>query len=126
MSFLDRLIEYMESNNLRQTDLVVKCNSNKSFISGILSGKRNPNIEFLSALSKVSNKSINWWLFGKDEYTGLQSLNTLIDTYIKDGDIKEDGTFDNNIELLLMDVLKAEIRVKLRNIKEQKEKAQEN
>lgn len=125
MSFLDRLIEYMKSNNLRQTDLVVMCNSNKSFISGILNGKRNPNIEFLSELSKASKKSINWWLFGKDEYIGLQSLNTLIDTYIKDGDIKEDGSYNENISLMLDQVLKAEIRVKLRNIKEQKEKARD-
>ena len=125
MSFLDRLIEYMERNNLRQTDLVVMCNSNKSFISGILSGKRNPNIEFLSELSKVSKKSINWWLFGKDEYVGLQSLDMLIDNYIKDGDIKEDGTYDDKIKVYLEQMLHAEIKVKLKTIKEQKEKAQD-
>lgn len=125
MSFLDRLIEYMKTNNLRQTDLVVMCNCNKSFISGIVSGKRNPNIEFLSELSKVSKKSINWWLFGKDEYVGLQSLDMLIDNYIKDGDIKEDGTYDDKIKVYLEQMLNAEIKVKLKTIKEQKEKAQD-
>ena len=113
MDFLDRLKEYMNTNNLRQIDLVNECNVTKSFISGILSDTRKPNVEFLTALSKFSGKSINWWLFGEEEYKGLASLNVLIDTFIKSGEIKEDGTYDKDIGSILITMLNKEIRVKL-------------
>lgn len=112
--FYKRLIEYMEQNNLRQIDLVEKCNMSKSFISGIINNKRTPNVEFLTELSKFSGKSINWWLFGRDEYIGLSSLNVLVDTFIKNGDIKPDGTYDKAIGDILKTMLDKEIRDKLK------------
>ncbi|AIY81286.1 helix-turn-helix family protein [Clostridium botulinum 202F] len=117
MNFLERLNKYMENNNLRQIDLVEKCNVNKSYISGLLSNKRTPNIEFLTALSNISGKSINWWLYGDEIRSDLYALNELIDFFISKGDIKENGEMDEGTRSILHTMLDKEIRVKLQNKK---------
>lgn len=119
LNFVERINKWMKENNIRQIDLVNQCGMDKSFISNIVNGKKPPSKNFLYALEKISGKSINWWLFGEDEYRGLASLNMLIDTLIESGEIKEDGTYDNDIENILKTMLDKEIRVKLQNKKEQ-------
>ena len=41
----------------------------------------------------------------------------LINTFIKNGEINSDGTYDKDIELILKTMLDKEIRVKLQNKK---------
>ena len=117
MDFVERLKNFMNETGLKQIDLANKTGMSRGSISNILSGKRSPNDKLLSELSKINGKSINWWLFGEEEYKGLASLNMLIDTLIESGEIKEDGTYDDDIESILKTMLDKEIRVKLQNKK---------
>ncbi|NMF06299.1 helix-turn-helix domain-containing protein [Clostridium beijerinckii] len=117
MNFLERLNKYMEDNKLRQIDLAQKCNMNKSYISGVLSDKRTPNIEFLTALSNMSGKSINWWLYGTEQRENLAALNELIELFMANGDIKEDGTYDDDTFEMLRTMMNKEIKVKAQNKK---------
>lgn len=114
MNFLERLERYMSDNNLRQIDLVDKCNSSKSYISGLLSGKRTPNIEFLTELSNISGKSINWWLYGEEIRPDLYALNELINFFISKGDIKPNGEMDEETKKILFTMLEKEIKGKLK------------
>jgi transcriptional regulator with XRE-family HTH domain len=115
LNFLDRLNKYMEENKLRQVDLVQRCKMNKSFISGILSDKRTPNIEFLTALSEMSGKSINWWLYGAEKRENLYALNELIDFFIDNGDIDEEGNYNDDTFKVLHNMLNKEIRDKTKS-----------
>lgn len=114
MDFLERLERYMNDNNLRQIDLVEKCKSSKSYVSGLLSGKRTPNIEFLTEISKISKRSINWWLYGEEMRSPLYSLNELIDFFISKGDITETGDMDKETKTMLITMLEKEIKGKLK------------
>lgn len=114
MEFRDRLNEWMRDNKIRQIDIANKANVNKSYISNIVNGKQPPSENFIEVLAEMSNHSVHWWLFGKEEYDNLDSLNMLINTFIKSGDIKEDGTYDKDIENILKTMLDKEIRDKIK------------
>lgn len=119
MQFSERLAEYMKENNLRQVDIVNITKVSKGFLSNILNKRREPSKELLEALSKYSGHSINWWLHGVEEYNNLYSLNELIDFFIKNGAIKDDGTMDKETKDMLVTMLEKEIRVKLEQKKAQ-------
>lgn len=91
MNFLERLDNYMSENNIRQIDIVNRSNGKftKGYISNVLNEKREPNLDLLTVLSEMNGKTINWWLFGKDEYEWFDSLTYLIKKYIKEGKIKK-------------------------------------
>jgi len=114
MNFLERLERYIADNNLRQIDLVEKCKSSKSYVSGLLSSKRTPNIEFLTELSNISKKSINWWLYGEEIRPSMYALNELVDYFISKGDIKPSGDMDDETKKILFTMLEKEIRGKLK------------
>lgn len=120
MNFLDRLKQYMSENNLKQIDLSSKTGMSRGSISNILSGKRTPNEKMLTVLSEMSGKSINWWLYGTQERENLAGLNKIIDLFISDGDIKEDGTYDEDTRKMLHTMLDKEIRLKLEMKKAQR------
>lgn len=117
MDFIERLKNYMNENNLKQIDISDKTGMSRGSISNILSGKRTPNEKMLTVLSEMSGKSINWWLYGNEIRENLDSLNKLIDLFISNGDIKEDGTYDEDTKNILHTMLDKEIRVKLQNKK---------
>lgn len=119
MDFSERLKKWMDDNKVKQIDLVNKCNVTKGFVSRVVNGSQPPSKNFLEGLTSISGKDTNWWLFGKEEYDNLDSLNMLINTLISTGQIKEDGAYDNDIELILKTMLDKEIRVKLKKKKEQ-------
>ena len=114
MSFLERLKNYMSVSNIKQIDIINKNKSlSKGYVSMVVNGKRQPNTEFLNALSQLSGKSINWWLHGKDDYDNLYSLNTLLDFFIDNGSIDRNGNMDDETKDIIDTMLKKEIRVKL-------------
>ena len=125
MKFNERLIEFMNENRYEQKDIVSKCKVNKSTLSQIINDKRSPNIEFLTELSNLSKKSINWWLFGVDEYNNLFSLNELIDFFIDKKYIDIDGNMDKTTYDMLNSMLIKEINVKLDNKYPERKKRQE-
>lgn len=117
MNFLDRLKQYMSENNLKQIDLSNKTGMSRGSISNILSGKRTPNEKMLTVLSEMSGKSINWWLYGTEKRENLAALNELIELFMSNGDIREDGTYDDDTFEMMHTMLDKEIRVKLQNKK---------
>lgn len=114
--FSDRLNTYMQQQGLRAIDLVNKLDVNKSYVSRLLNNISPPNIEFLEKLSAYSGYSINWWLHGIEDYRSLESLNTLIDTFIEKGFIKAGEPVQDVYRKMLMDMLEEEIRLKLNKI----------
>lgn len=123
MDFINRLKKYMLENDMKQIDIVKNSKGviTKGYMSMVVNGKREPNKELLEVLSSMSGKSINWWMNGKDEYDNLDSLNSLLNYFIKDGSIKEDGSMEDETRRIIHTMLDKEIRVKLEN---KKEKAQ--
>jgi len=113
MNFLERLRKYVSENNIKQVDIAKRANISRSNISNVLGGRRQPSEELLTALSEMSGKSINWWLNGSDEYDKLYSLNSLLDFFIENGDIKKDGSMDDETRQIIHTMLEKEIRVKL-------------
>jgi transcriptional regulator with XRE-family HTH domain len=111
----NRISAYMKLNGIKQIDIANKAGLSIGFISKVVNGKKPVSNTFLQALSEISGKSIHYWLFGTDEYIGLASLNKLIDTFIDNEDIKEDGTYDEDIEKILKTMLNKEIKDKLRD-----------
>lgn len=111
--FLNRLNAYMEQHGLRAQDLVNKLDVNKSYISRLLNNISPPNVEFLEKLSAYTGKSINWWLHGTEDYRSLESLNTLIDTFIEKGFIKTGEPIQDVYKKMLFDMLEEEIKLKL-------------
>jgi transcriptional regulator with XRE-family HTH domain len=114
MEFSERLVNWMRENKIKQKDIADKAKVNKSYISKIVNGIQSPSESIIDVLVEMSNHSSHWWLFGKEEYDNLDSLNMLINTFIKNGDIKQDGTYDNDIEKILHTMLDKEIRDKIK------------
>lgn len=114
MDFNDRLKIWMKENGIKQVDIADKANVTKGYVSNVSTGKIPPSNTLIQALSEMSGKSVHWWLFGEDEYKGLASLNALIDTFIKSGDIRQDGTYEKEIEKILHTMLDKEIRDKIK------------
>ena len=111
--FLNRLNAYMEQQGLRAQDLVNNLNINKSYISRLLNNISPPNVEFLEKLSAYTGKSINWWLHGAEDYRSLESLNSLIDTFIEKGFIEAGEPIQSVYRKMLIDMLEEEIKLKL-------------
>lgn len=117
MKFIDRLTDYMNEKGLKQIDISKMSGMSRGSISNILKGNRTPNEKLLISLSESSGKSINWWLYGQEVRDNLYALNELIDLFITNGDIKSDGTYDEDTMKMLHTMLDKEIKVKLQNKK---------
>lgn len=111
MDFLERLENYMNKNNVRQADIVKRGNGKftKGYMSNVINGKRSPNIELLTTLSEMSNNSINWWIFGKDDYQWFDSLAMLVKKAINDGEIQKDKDIPNKTLKILHAMLDKEL-----------------
>ncbi|APF23606.1 helix-turn-helix domain-containing protein [Clostridium butyricum] len=110
----ERISTYMKINGIKQVDIATKAGLSIGFVSKIVNGKKPVSNTFLQALSEMTGKSVHYWLFGTDDYVGLASLNKLIDTFIDSGQIKDDGTYDKDIEKILKTMLDKEIKDKIK------------
>lgn len=117
MEFTDRLVKWMKENKIKQKDIAQVAKVDKSYVSNIVNGKQSPSDNMIEVLSEMSGYSEHWWIFGKEEYDNLDSLNTLINSFIDSGEIRPDGTYDKDIETMLKIMLDKEIRTKLQNKK---------
>lgn len=113
MEFEERLKKWIYDNNIKQVDIANRAGVNKSYVSAIVNGKCAPSNNFIEVLSEMSGKSAHWWLHGKDENEGLDALNALVNLFISTGEIKSDGTYDENIKTILLTMLDKEIKDKL-------------
>ncbi|NFH70807.1 helix-turn-helix transcriptional regulator [Clostridium botulinum] len=111
----NRINEYIKVNGIKQVDIANKAGLSVGFVSKIINGKKPVSNTFLKALSEMTGKSVHYFMFGEDEYKGLASLNYLIDKFISDGTIKEDGNFDDKTLDVLVALMKKEISDKLKN-----------
>ena len=115
MGFSERLKEWIQNNGIKQTEIAEKAGVTCGYVSSVVNGRKPPSENILNALIEMSGKYSTWWLFGKDDYDNLDSLNALINTFIKTGQIRSDGSMDDEIREILITMLEKEIRVKLEN-----------
>lgn len=113
ITIVDRINDYIKKNNISKSELANTAKVSKSYISMLLKNERTPNVELLCALSKMSKKSINWWLYGNDIMYELQNLNELIDVFIEKGYIHKDGTMEDIYKKMIIEMLMKEIKLKL-------------
>lgn len=113
MEFSKRFKEWIKENKIKQIDLANKLGVNKSYISNVAAGRVAPNKQLVDLLVDMSGKSCNWWLHGVDEYDNLHSLNMVVNALIESGQIRSDGSYDDDIKEMLVMLLNKEIQVKL-------------
>ena len=119
MSIGERITKYMREEGINQTKLALLLDINRSYLSQVIGGLKPPSQNLIVKLAKVSGKSVNYWLHGKNEYDNLYSLNKLIDMFIDEGAIKPNGSYDDDIKDILFKMLNKEIKIKLENKKGQ-------
>lgn len=73
-------------------------------------------LESLENLTEVDNSEYRW-SNGKDKDDNLNSFNELLNTLISNGDIREDGTYDKDIELIIKTMIDREIKLKIEKLK---------
>lgn len=115
-SFDERLRIYMSENNISQIELSNKLGLTRGYISAVYNGKKAPSKNFIQSMAKLSGKSETWWMTGKEVYDNLDSLNALINTLINTGDIKPDGSMNDDIRMIINTMIDKEIKVKLENL----------
>lgn len=117
-SFTERLKKWMDENEVTQKDLIKETGYSKSKISLIVSGKQRPDNDFLEVLTSLSSKNINWWLTGDNKYQVWSSLDKLVNVFIENGFIDDEGNIKDVAEATLIEMMKKEIK-DLVNIKKE-------
>lgn len=116
--FTERLKKWMDENEVTQKDLIKETGYSKSKISLIVSGKQRPDNDFLEVLTSLSSKNINWWLTGDNKYQVWSSLDKLVNVFIENGFIDDEGNIKDVAEATLIEMMKKEIK-DLVNIKKE-------
>ena len=116
--FTERLKKWMDENEVTQKDLIKETGYSKSKISLIVSGKQRPDNDFLEVLTSMSGKNINWWLTGDNKYQVWSSLDKLVNVFIENGFIDDEGNIKDVAEATLIEMMKKEIK-DLVNIKKE-------
>jgi transcriptional regulator with XRE-family HTH domain len=117
MNFNERLNIWIKENGIKQSDIATIAQVSKGYINHVVSGRQSPSNNFIEALMKMSGKSKYWWVNGKDENDNLNSFNNLLNALIVSGDIKKDGTYDKDIELIIKTMIDREIKLKLEKLR---------
>lgn len=114
--FINRLNEYLRENKLSNAAFAEKLECSPTYISYLLSAKRNPSKSFINKLVAVTGKSATWWLHGEKEYKGLLALNELLDSLIRNNIIKtiEDYDKDEDVKKMIDSMIRSELKVKLK------------
>ena len=116
--FTERLKKWMDENEVTQKDLIKETGYSKSKISLIVSGKQRPDNDFLEVLTAMSGKNINWWFTGDNKYQVWSSLDKLVNVFIENGFIDDEGNIKDVAEATLIEMMKKEIK-DLVNIKKE-------
>lgn len=91
----ERLIEYMNINNIKQADLAKRTGLNRSVISLYVSGKREPMQDNITTLAEKLNVSPAWLMgldvpmVAKKEPTHEELVNDYMDSYKTKDDINQ-------------------------------------
>lgn len=111
--FNERLDSWMKENNIKQVDIYKKGQGlfTQAYVSMVKKGVREPNQEFLSVISKMSGKTLNWWVNGKDEYENWNSLKEIVNMFFDNGMIDKDGNMSSTAKEVVFTMVEKEIRV---------------
>ena len=111
--FNERLDSWMKENNIKQVDIYKKGQGlfTQAYVSMVKKGVREPNQEFLSVISKMSGKMLNWWVHGKDEYENWNSLKEIVNMFFDNGMIDKDGNMSSTAKEVVFTMVEKEIRV---------------
>lgn len=78
MSLKDRVKQLRKENHYSQVELAKKLDVSQSVISLIESGNASISLDILKKLSHLFDKSCDWLIYGKGEYTKLSTDNAFI------------------------------------------------
>ena len=111
--FNERLDSWMKENNIKQVDIYKKGQGlfTQAYVSMVKKGVREPNQEFLAVISKMSGKTLNWWVNGKDEYENWNSLKEIVNMFFDNGMIDKDGNMSSTAKEVVFTMVEKEIRV---------------
>lgn len=119
MTFIERLQEWIQETGIMQKDIAEGAGVDTSYISSVVHGRKALSPKLINWLSEKSGKSDNWWLYGKEIYDNLDSLNMIVNTFIDMGQIKEGVEIRQEIKDILMKMLEKEIADKFEQKKSQ-------
>lgn len=119
-TFAERIKQYRKDQNLTQGELADKLEIARSVIGDSEIGRRIPSKKTLQKLAKLSGKSLDWWLEGAEPIpennSPLATTEMIIEKLIKEGLIV-DGNIDDEVAHILLNSLKVDIELKLKQNK---------
>ena len=110
-------VKYLRKVELKmtQSELAKLCGVSRSYISEIEQGRIVGNLSLITKLSKVTNKPIEYFTNSSKDIKvhSYEVLDNIINSFIDNGLISEDGEMDKDTEDFLNKTLKKEILYKL-------------
>lgn len=110
-------VKYIRKTELKltQAELAKLCGVSRSYISEIEQGRVIGNLNLISKLSKISNKPIDYFADSSEDIKihSYEVLDNIINSFIDNGLISENGEMDSDTEEFLTKTLKKEILYKL-------------
>ena len=100
---------------LTQAEFAKLCGVSRSYISEIEQGRIVGNLNLINKLSKISNKPIDYFTDSTADIKihSYEVLDNIINSFIENGLISENGEMDKDTEEFLTKTLKKEILYKL-------------
>ncbi|MDU4726455.1 helix-turn-helix transcriptional regulator [Clostridium sp.] len=110
-------VKYLRKVELKmtQSEFAKLCGVSRSYISEIEQGRIVGNLSLITKLSKVTNKPIEYFTNSSKDIKvhSYEVLDNIINSFIDNGLISEDGEMDKDTEDFLNKTLKKEILYKL-------------
>lgn len=111
----DKVKKYRKDRNLNQTQFAELVGIARTQITQLESGSRKPTLNIIRRIAEATDTPLSFWLEDSEinEIAVYEGLDVIIDKMLQDGLIDEEGNFDNKLDLLLLTMLKQEIKLKI-------------
>lgn len=115
--FKDKFREIRKSMGLTQMQFAEKLNISRSYVNDLERGRiKGTNVNLISRLSDLTGKPMEYFIDKDVKLNNYEVLDKTIDVLIDKGWIDSKGNFvDNSVYKILLDVLKKEIELKIKN-----------
>lgn len=111
----DKVKKYRKDRNLNQTQFAELVGIARTQITQLESGSRKPTLNIIRRIAEATDTPLSFWLEDSEinEIAVYEGLDVIIDKMLQDGLIDEEGNFDTKLDLLLLTMLKQEIKLKI-------------
>lgn len=102
---------------MTQVEFAKLCGVSRSYISEIEQGRIVGNLSLINKLSRITGKPISYFADSSEDVKlhSYEVLDNIINSFIENGLIAENGEMDEHTEKFLNETLKKEILFKLKN-----------